>query len=191
MWRYFYNKGTYRWIDIVQQLVDNYNHSEHRSIKARPVDVTKDNEQLIRSRLYPEEEEEEEDGGKRNAIGDKLSVNDYVRISKYKHTFEKSYVPNWTEEIFQIVKVVEHKAAAAAEPVYQLVDLQNKPIIGSFYRFELQRIVYVPYDSNKVYKIEKVLKKRVKSGQPEVYVKWFGWPKQFNQWVPQRDIVSV
>jgi len=32
----------------------------------------------------------------------KFKVDDYVRISKYKHVFEKGYTPNWTTGIYNI-----------------------------------------------------------------------------------------
>lgn len=34
----------------------------------------------------------------------KYKLGDKVRISKYKYTFEKDYTPNWTKEVFAIVK---------------------------------------------------------------------------------------
>ena len=35
---------TFRYIDIVEEITDAYNHRYHRRIKMRPVDVTKENE---------------------------------------------------------------------------------------------------------------------------------------------------
>jgi len=35
----------------------------------------------------------------------KVKVSDPVRVSKYKTVFEKSYTPNWTTEVFKIVKI--------------------------------------------------------------------------------------
>ena len=34
----------------------------------------------------------------------KFQVGDYIRISKYKDIFAKSYTPNWSEEVFVIKK---------------------------------------------------------------------------------------
>ena len=39
MFKYFTSKGTRRYIDILQDLVDAYNSSYHRSIKMRPIDA--------------------------------------------------------------------------------------------------------------------------------------------------------
>ena len=40
-----------------------------------------------------------------NGKDPKLKIGDIVRISKNKNIFEKSYVPNWYEELFVIKKV--------------------------------------------------------------------------------------
>ena len=40
-----------------------------------------------------------------NKQGSKFKVGDHVRILKYKNIFAKSYVPNWSEEVFLINKV--------------------------------------------------------------------------------------
>jgi hypothetical protein len=32
MWKYFYSAGTYKWLDVLQDLTDNYNSSVNRSI---------------------------------------------------------------------------------------------------------------------------------------------------------------
>ena len=34
-----------------------------------------------------------------------IKIGDIFRISKYKNTFTKGYVPNWSEEVFVIKKV--------------------------------------------------------------------------------------
>ena len=53
MSRAFTALGKPRWVDILDDLVNGYNNSYHRSIKMRPVDVTKENEKKVRKILYP------------------------------------------------------------------------------------------------------------------------------------------
>ncbi|KAK3925222.1 LOW QUALITY PROTEIN: Putative uncharacterized transposon-derived protein [Frankliniella fusca] len=66
---------------LLDDIVDAYNHTYHRSIKMRPVDVTP-------GRVL------------------EYKVGDYVRISREK--LVKGYTWNWSEEIFQIVQVIPH-----------------------------------------------------------------------------------
>ena len=41
IWTYLSDRGTVRWVDIIQDLVNAYNNSRHRSIDMAPVDVQK------------------------------------------------------------------------------------------------------------------------------------------------------
>ena len=79
----------------------------------------------------------------------KFKINDVVRVSRYRGTFDKGYLPNWTEEYFRIVKIEN-----TAPPVYELADLQDEQLLGTFYGHELQKILI---DPNATYRIEKVL----------------------------------
>ena len=40
----------------------------------------------------------------------KFKAGDHVRISKYKNTFAKVYIPNWAEEVFVIKKVKKYSS---------------------------------------------------------------------------------
>ena len=47
IWTYFSDSGTVSWVDVIQDSVDAYNHSRHRSIGMAPVDVqTKDKNRI-------------------------------------------------------------------------------------------------------------------------------------------------
>ena len=70
-----------RYIDVLTDLVYAYNHSVHRSIKERPVDVTAENEKKISHTLY--------DHHVVNKVKYKFKIGDQVRISKIKRKFEK------------------------------------------------------------------------------------------------------
>ena len=52
MWRYFSFANTFRYIDILQELVDGYNNSYHRSINMKPVNVNVMNAQDVWKTLY-------------------------------------------------------------------------------------------------------------------------------------------
>ena len=61
------SKNVY--IDVLNDIVNKYNNTIHRTIKIKPIDVTNDS--------YVEYNE------KSNKKGPKLKVNDHVRIQKY------------------------------------------------------------------------------------------------------------
>ena len=74
MWRYFTAKKTMRYIDVLQDLVDSYNKSKHRSIQKKPINVTQKNEREVWHTLYGERE-------KKEPVKYKFEIGDQVRIS--------------------------------------------------------------------------------------------------------------
>ena len=69
--------------------------------------------------------------------------------------------------------------------LYKLKDLLDEPIDGYFYEVELQQVTK---DADSAFRIEKVIRRRRRQGQEELYVKWMGWPNKFNSWVLPDDI---
>ena len=64
----------------------------------------------------------------------RFKVGDRVRISKLKNIFAKGYTPNWSKEIFIVDKIND-----IVPYTYNLKDLNDEQIIGSFYDRELQK----------------------------------------------------
>ena len=79
------------YFDVLDDIVDKYNNTVHKTIKMKPIDVTNDS--------YAEYNENS------NKKDPKFKVGDNVRISKYKNIFAKGYTPNWSEEVFVISKI--------------------------------------------------------------------------------------
>ncbi|KMQ84038.1 hypothetical protein RF55_18548 [Lasius niger] len=105
----------------------------------------------------------------------KFKVGDPVRVSKYKQLFEKGYTPNWTTEVFTIVKVQRTNPVS-----YLLEDYRKTSIAGAFYEHELHRANYPD-----VYLVEKVLRRR----GDEVYVKWLGFDNSHNSWIHKDNVI--
>ena len=83
------SKNVY--IDILDDVVDEYNNTYHTTIKMKPIDA--------KDKTYINTNKEI------NNKDPKFKVGDRVRISKYKNIFAKGYTPNWSEEVFVIKKV--------------------------------------------------------------------------------------
>jgi hypothetical protein len=173
MWKYFTHNNTYKYTDILQDMVYSYNHSYHRTIGRTPASVTKQDEPAIRARMY---------GPELGPSKPSLTVGTKVRIAKARHVFTKGYLANWTTEIFTI-----SQAIATRPPTYRLHDYSGELIDGAFYEEELQRII----KNNDVYKIEKILKTRQRRGKKEYFVKWLDYPDKFNYWVAAKDMSSI
>ena len=175
MWRYFTAKRTRRYIDVLPDLVDSYNRSKHRSIQKKPINVTQNNEREVWHTLYGERENKE-------PIKYKFELGDQVRISKMKRTFEKGYLPNFSKEIFAVSQQIPRQP-----PVYKLKDYDQEELSGTFYNEELQKVI----KEDDVYEVEKILKKRGKGKNSEVFVKWLGYPAKFNSWIPASQVRDI
>ena len=175
MWRYFTAKKTMRYIEVLQDLVDSYNRSKHRSIQKKPINVTQKNEREVWHTLYGEREKE-------GPVKYKFEVGDQVRISKMKRRFEKGYLPNFSKEIFTVSQQIPRHP-----PVYKLKDYDQEELSGTFYNEELQKVI----KEDDVYEVEKILKKRGKGKNKEVYVKWLGYPAKFNSWIPASEVKDI
>ena len=174
MYKYFTAKNTLSYIDVLPQLVSSYNNTYHRSIKMKPTQVKKANESKVWDTLYS--------GDVQKQVRFKFQVGDRVRISKVKRMFEKSYLPNFTEEMFTV-----YKRFARQVPVYKLKDDAGEILEGTFYEPELQKII----KNDDVYRVEKIIRKRKRKGVTEYFVKWKGYPDKFNSWVPESDISKL
>ena len=168
MYKYFTAKNTYRYIDVMQDLVDGYNNTYHRSIKMKPINVRVIDQTKIRRHLYGAKEK-----AKRRPKKYKYMVGDLVRISKERLVFGKGYLPNWTEEIFLV-----YDRNFAKEPQYYVRDYAGEDVKGGFYEYELQ-----PIQDQGEYRIEKVLRRKTVNGRVLHLVKWKGWDSKFNSWV--------
>ena len=104
---------------VLDDIVNKYNNTKHNTIKMKPIDV-KNNK-----RVYIDEHNEKDS---------RFKVGDRVRISKFKNIFAKGYTPNWSTEIFIVDKISD-----TIPYTYNLKDLNDEEIIGSFYDKELQK----------------------------------------------------
>ena len=166
MWKMFTLNGSYKWIDALPRLVSDYNARKHRTIGMRLVDVTPAIAKKLLDTVY---------SSIKIAGPAKFKVGDKVRVSKYKTIFEKGYTPNWTTEVFTIVKVQR------TNPVtYLLEDYRGKSMAGAFYEYELHRATYPD-----VYLVEKIIRRK----GDKVYVKWLGFDGSHNSWINKNDVI--
>ena len=171
MWRYFTKYQTVRYIDALQDFVQSYNDTYHRSIGMAPSQVNAGNQEEVWQRLY----------GHDGKGAPKFKVDDRVRISKAKRRFEKGYMANWSEELFTIREV-----HASDPPVYRLVDDLGEVLDGTFYEPELQKVLV---SKDKLYRVESVLQQRKVGKRTEALVKWYGYPTSFNSWIDAKALV--
>ena len=127
------SKNVY--IDKLDDIVNEYNNTYHRTNKMKPTDV-KDNTYINIGKEVKDKDL-------------KFKVGNLVTISKYKNIFAKGFTPNWSEEIF-VIKEIKYTVPCT----YVINDLNGEEIIGTFYEKELQKT------NQEEFRIEKVIKKK-------------------------------
>ena len=166
MGRMFTHRKTYRYVDVLQDLVTSYNSTRHSTIKMAPKDVNGHNEQKVFDRLY---------GKKKRSFQPKLKVGDVVRLVRKRTAFEKGHYTKWTKELFTVNRINK------TDPVtYGIEDYTGEPIKGKYYEQELQKV------TNKdpsVFEVEKVLKTRTIRGKKQYLVRWAGFSSKHDSWV--------
>ena len=78
-----------------------------------------------------------------------LKIGNIIRILKYKNTFAKGYVRNWSEEVFALKKVKN-----TVPWTYVISDLKGEEIVAKFYEKELQKT------NGKKFRVRKIIKRK-------------------------------
>ncbi|KAL3093266.1 hypothetical protein niasHS_005161 [Heterodera schachtii] len=139
LYRYFTERNTYTWIDVVQDIVRAINCSPNSSIGMRPADVNFKNAEALRQKLHNAAE---------NVVRrqPRYRVGDRVRIEKYKHVFQKGYLPRFTNELFTVAEVHTERSPV----VYRLRDDKNEIISGTVE----QQFVQIEWQTGNTVRIE-------------------------------------
>ncbi len=114
----------YNWMNELGNTIEKYNNTVHKTIKMTPIEGSKKKNEETIKKIFAEKIKSK---GK-----PKFELGQIVRLWKKKGTFEKGYKARFTKELFKI------KAIIFSNPIqYELEDMDNQPIIGKVYQWEL------------------------------------------------------
>jgi len=176
MYKYFTKNNTYRYLDVINNLLTSYN-SVHSTIAMAQSQVSSSNIFSVWRKVY----------SLRAKIPHgrvKFKVGYLVRITKQNVAFAKGYEQTFSTEIFKVVKVITR----VPQPVFELSDLQDPSIEGLFYSYELGKVTVSPETA---FQINKIVHTRNKNGIKQHFVKWKGYEETFNSWVNASDIKKI
>lgn len=176
IFKYLAYKNTFRYIDVLDDIVKSYNNGYHRTIKMTPNEVNDKNILQVYRNIR---ESQKIPTTKKRA---KLKVGNYVRITKSKGVFDKGFMAGWSGEIFRVKSIAQRNPI-----VYYLEDLAGEEIEGTFYEMEVQR---VNFDESAERVIEKIIKQRTKNKTVQYLVKFRSYPDSFNTWLDSKAITS-
>jgi len=125
--KYFWEKKTHKWIDVLDQFIENYNNTYHRSIKMAPNEVSDENRKQVFRTLYPKQDDH---------TPPRLKKGDRVRLLKTKNIFSKGYTRSWTTEIYQIEKAYTDSGV----DYYTVSDLEGNQLPRKKYYWELNLV---------------------------------------------------
>ncbi len=176
IWKHFSSTSNANWIDFLPTLLNFYNNEKkHRSIKMTPANASKkENHQTVYNNLYLKQYQKIANS---DAVKPRFKIGNVVRISRVKDTFEKGFVDNWSKETFKISTVL-----TTIPITYQIVEMDNTPIEGSYYEKELLKT-----EAPNEFDIEKIVKTKTVKKQKQYLVKFIGWPDKYNRWLTEEE----
>ena len=121
--RYFTEKNTVRWIDILPKFSEALNNSFHRSIGMTPNQVNFENSSEVYDNLY---------GARGPPTLCKFQVGDHVRIPIEKDIFDKGYSVAWSKEIYKIID----KRTDSEVCYYYIQTLSGEEVPGKRFYYE-------------------------------------------------------
>ena len=168
--KYFTANRTNRYVDVLQDLIDFYNNTRHRSIKMTPneASLSKNHDRVFRH-LY---------GNKMHQLGEeksKFSPGQKVRIALELDAFDKKYGINWTDDVYTVKEVLKTRPLT-----YSLLDEHGNLLKGRYYNEDLQAV------RTDMFRVNKILKRKTVRGKKMVLVSWMGSSK--NSWEPADNI---
>lgn len=100
-----------------------------------------------------------------------------IRISRLRRAFDREYDERQSGEHF----VVKYRSFKQGIAINELQDIDEEDIKGSFYQQELQKVTIT---DDTLFRIEKI----IKFHGNKALVKWYGWPNNFNSYIPRSSL---
>jgi hypothetical protein len=188
IYKHFTAVNTRRYIDVLADMAHSYNHSRHRTIGRKPADVVtqKDGDAVWRRVYYDSKEAKlRRVDAHATKTGDVARMGGFARLSRWKGTFEKGYVPNWGREHFRVADMRPPRRGCIPRAVCKLKDMLSEDIQGACYPEEIQP---VPEAASHTIEVEHILRQRRVGKHTEHLAKFKGWPYKFNRWLTKAEL---
>ena len=147
-------------VDVLDDIVDNYNNTFHRIIGMKPIDIKSDS--------YAECNVDS------NEKDPKFKLGDHVKFWNTKSFLLKDILQICLKKFLLLAKINN-----TVPWTYVISNLHSEEITGTFYEKDLQKT------NQKEFRIEKIIKRK----GDKLFVKWKGYDNSFNRWINKKDIV--
>ena len=125
--KYFEYKRTRKWINVIDQVIQNINQTPHSAHGLPPQDVNEENRKSVYKKMYPD---------RKLSVLCRLKIGDRVRKLREKTIFEKGYKQNWSDEIYIIRDVRQSNQVCW----YKLETLTGQAVPGIWYYYQLNLV---------------------------------------------------
>lgn len=170
MFKYFTSKGTRKFIDVIDDIINNYNNSYHRTIKMTPNQASYENRELLFKNIY----------GTLKPERNKREIGEKIRKLYDQKPFDKGFYPNWTDQTFEI-----SDKSTDQLPLFKIKNEKNEKQKQRFYSNQIQEVIIDKY------RVEKILKKRKYKGKNQCLVKWLNYPPEYNSWINENELIQL
>ena len=187
--KYMNYKNTFKWVKVLPEITNSYNKTYHRVLKMTPQEALKTDSPTLWLGQYggvKKIKKEQPLKPPKTRSPYTFKIGDQVLLSHIRTPFLRAYDETWTTEHFQITERVIKQGIA----LYKIKDSKNNPILGTFYASELQKVI-IHDNPTQLYTIEKIIKRRIRGKSKEVLVKWLGFARNFNSWIPESEVKAV
>ena len=179
IFKYLTHTESLSYIDKLRAFVDTYNKRKHRTVQMSPNEADKvQNERRVLGIHM-------QNWAKINRKQPKLKLGDMVRVktaAKAIHSSRRAYAEQYNGEYFRIVRINRRLPI----PMYYLRSMDSGDFIeGGFYSNELSVV------RGNVFKIDRVLQRRVRGRQRQVLVRWKYFGQAHDEWIPERTLIEL
>ena len=115
--KYMIMHHTNKYIDVLQDIIYNYNHSYNRGIKKKPSEVQEQDADILKinNKKYLDALQEEEI----------FNIGDRVRYIINRETFQKGSIPRWSKTVHTIITSSQHSYILENGKSYKYYELQK------------------------------------------------------------------
>ena len=176
LYTYLVEKETFIYIDVLEDLLNNYNNTIHTTIKMTPAQA------LIPSNKILLEEAHAEIKTKRRLekVRPLYKKNQRVRVSLKKNKFTRSYDVSNSYEQYIIHQILTDRIV----PFYILKDWKNRILTGKFLQSQLQPVNIDKHRGTPI-------KERTKNGKKQILFSFKGYDDSFNEWIDAEDVSKI
>ena len=169
-------KKTEKWIDIVPNVIKNYNNQTQSTILMSPNEGEQSFSKVLWQLALKNSKK-----NKDCKVFNNFKKGDVVRVKARKRTFRKDALSKNTVEVFEIFwkKMLQSKAVYKLRNIYT-----NKIEKGTFDDNDL-----ILAKKENIYNFT-ILKKRVKEGKKQYFVHWDGFDNSYNEWINANKVIK-